>query len=200
MPKKPLGSAPPLLVIVLGPPGSGKTTLARRIAQEFRLPLVAKDDIKESLFDSLGWHDREWSKKLGHATFGLLFYFIEAQLAAGHSLIVECNFDNENATPRFRALQDKYNFEPFQIFCHAPEEILAQRFRSRWASGTRHPGHVDDQIDAAQFSTILKRYQEPLNLGGTVIKIDTTDFDHIDYSGLYHELARVPNCTEVIAR
>ncbi|MBI5029641.1 MAG: ATP-binding protein [Chloroflexi bacterium] len=179
----------PLLVIVLGSPGSGKTTLARRIAQEFRLPLVTKDDIKESLFDSLGWHDREWSKKLGRAVFALLYYFMEAQLAAGRSLIVECNFDNENATPRFRALQDQHKFEPFQIFCHAPDEILTRRFRSRWTSGTRHPGHVDDQIDSDQLSAILKRYQEPLNLGGTIIKIDTTDLDHIDYSPLFRELA-----------
>ncbi len=190
MATKPLGSERPLLVIVLGPPGSGKTTLARRIAQEFRLPLVTKDDIKESLFDSLGWRDREWSKKLGHATFELLYYFIEAQLVVGRSLIVECNFDNENATPRFRALQDKYKFEPFQIFCHAPDEILTERFRSRWASGTRHPGHVDDQIDATQFSAILKRYQEPLNIGGAVVKIDTTNFDDIDYARLFRELAR----------
>lgn len=190
----------PLLVIVLGPPGSGKTTLARRIAQEFRLPLVAKDDIKESLFESLGWHDREWSKKLGHATFELLYYFAEVELAAGRSFIMECNFDNESATPRLRALQTKFKFEPLQIFCNAPDEILRQRFRSRWASGTRHPGHVDDQIDATQFSAILKRYQEPLNLGGTIIKIDTTDFDKIDYARLFCELALALNRTEVLAR
>ena len=72
-----------------------------------------------------------------------------------------------------------------------------QRFRSRWASGTRHRGHVDDQIDATQFSAILKRYQEPLNLGGTIIKIDTTDFDHIDYTHLFREMALALNRTEV---
>lgn len=63
-----------VLIIVLGPPCAGKTTLARRIAQEFQLPLIAKDDIKESLFDSLGWRDREWSKKLGRATFAKADY------------------------------------------------------------------------------------------------------------------------------
>ena len=55
----------PLLIVVTGAPCAGKTTLARRIAETFRLPLIAKDDIKESLFDSLGWKDREWSKQLG---------------------------------------------------------------------------------------------------------------------------------------
>ena len=32
-----------------GPPGSGKTTLARPLAQRLRLPLLSKDDIKEAL-------------------------------------------------------------------------------------------------------------------------------------------------------
>ena len=53
------------LVVVAGPPGTGKTTLAAKIAEDFRLPLITKDGIKESLFDSLGTGDREWSRKLG---------------------------------------------------------------------------------------------------------------------------------------
>jgi predicted kinase len=64
----------PLLVIVSGPPCSGKTTLARWLAKELALPLIAKDNIKELLFDHLGWSDRAWSKKLGRATYPLIYY------------------------------------------------------------------------------------------------------------------------------
>ena len=55
-----------LLVIISGPPGAGKMVLGRRLAQALGFPFINKDDIKEILFDTLGWHDREWSKKLGH--------------------------------------------------------------------------------------------------------------------------------------
>jgi adenylate kinase family enzyme len=64
-----------LMILISGLPCTGKTTLARKIAQKFRLPLISRDDIKESLFDSLGWHDREWSKQLGVASYQLLYYF-----------------------------------------------------------------------------------------------------------------------------
>ena len=186
----------PALVIVLGPPGSGKTTLARRIAREFRMPLIAKDDIKESLFETLGSQDRAWSQKLGRATFELLYYFVETQIAVGRSLIAECNFDNEHATPRFHALQNKFDFEPFQILCDAPDEILVQRFRTRWESGKRHRGHVDEQIAPEEFTNILKHYQAPLDIGGKVIKIDTTNFEQVNYIELFRELAQALNRTE----
>ncbi len=38
------------LMIILGCPASGKTTLAHRLAAELTVPILSKDDIKEALF------------------------------------------------------------------------------------------------------------------------------------------------------
>ena len=75
-----------LLIIVNGPPGSGKTTLGTRIAETFDLPFINKDGIKELLFDTLGWSDREWSKRLGAATYTILYHIIEAELRVAMAL------------------------------------------------------------------------------------------------------------------
>ena len=48
------------LIIILGPPATGKTTLGRRLAADLRLPFLGRDDFKERLFDRLGCRDREW--------------------------------------------------------------------------------------------------------------------------------------------
>ena len=45
-------------VIVNGPPGSGKSTLAGPLAEALSLPLLAKDAVKETLLDQLGFADR----------------------------------------------------------------------------------------------------------------------------------------------
>jgi predicted kinase len=145
------------VVIVNGAPGTGKTTLARRLAQDLALPLISKDDIKEILFDHLGWRDRAWSMKLGGASFELLFYFVESQLAAGQSLVVETAFIPRFSTPRFLALRERYDFRPIQVLCTANVEVLFARFTGRTATGERHPGHVDHLATYDQFDEVLQR-------------------------------------------
>lgn len=166
----------PLLVIITGLPCSGKTTLARKIAAETCLPLVTKDDIKERLFDSLGWSDREWSKKLGRATFDLLFYFIELELCAGNSLIVEAPFFPQFHKESLQQIQQRQPFRLLVIECVADGEILLKRFIQRSESGKRHPGHVDQTSYEEAKENFLNKEHVPCDLGGHYIAVNTNDF------------------------
>jgi predicted kinase len=180
----------PVLIIVSGLPCTGKTTLARRLAAEVRLPLVEKDGIKERLFDTLGWSDRAWSRRVGGATYELLFHFTEVLLAAGQSLIVESNFYPDHAA-RFLALQAQYPFAPLQVVCRTEGAVLWRRFQERSESGERHPGHVDQQ-NYAEFRTALLRGESPpLALDGPILPVDTTDFAVIDYARLFQAVREV---------
>ena len=64
----------PLLVLVTGLPCSGKTCVASRLSGELGLPMLAKDDIKEALFDALGYGGRERSGR-GIEPPGAAFHF-----------------------------------------------------------------------------------------------------------------------------
>lgn len=178
----------PFLILVTGAPATGKTALARYLAKELQLTLVAKDAIKELLYDNLGWTDREWSKKLGAASFELLFYMIESQLAAGHSHIAEAAFWREFHYPRFKTLKEKYPFTPIQVHCFAKPSVIVERFRTRALSGQRHSGHGDQNITQAELTADwLERYGT-MDIGGIVLKIDTTDFTQIDYAELLNAI------------
>lgn len=179
-----------ILVIVTGHPASGKTTLARRLAVDLNLPCLTKDDIKESLFDTLGWSDRAWSKKLGIATYALIELFVEIQVRAGRSVLVEFNFDAAVTTPHYQKIQAQYNFYPIQIVLDADADILLQRFIHRTESGERHPGNADRTVYEEYRERLAKGPYQPLDIGGTIIRTDTNDFSKLDYDALLHHTQR----------
>jgi adenylate kinase family enzyme len=182
-----------LLVIISGPPCTGKTTLGKKIAREFNLPLISKDEIKESLFDSLGTKDREWSKKLGIASFELLYRFIKILLLANTSFIIETPLKPEYDEEKFLDLKKKFGFEVIQLMCKTDGEILFERFKKRSESGKRHPGHVDSQNYDEFKDILLKGEQQALDLEGEVFDIDTTDFESIDYDSIFNAIKSATN-------
>jgi predicted kinase len=126
------------LTIILGSPASGKTTLARRLALRWSVPVLCKDDIKEALFDSLGQGDRAWSRRLSEASFTTLMHLAQRQLSLGQSCIVEGNWRAVNLPGIELALRDS-GACALQIWCCADPAEIVRRFTAR----TRHAGHLD---------------------------------------------------------
>ena len=186
--------SPASLIVVTGRPAAGKSTLARWLAAELQLPLVSKDPIREVLFDRLGWKDRPWAQLLGRASIDLIFYFAEAQLAAGRSLILDNAFAPSLSTERFRALQAQFGVPIIQLVCDAEAGTLLRRFDERAQAGSRHPGHGDQAVIESRKAWLASGgVPEPLfshvmDLDGAVIKLDTTDFSQIDYPALLQQV------------
>ena len=156
-----------LLVVVTGPPAAGKTTVARAIATELRLPMIAKDRIKEALFEGLGTGDLAWSQRLGVGTYLAMLALAEDSVAAGADLILEANFVcGGEVETRLAALPARF----VQIHCSAPLEVLLERYGRR----ERHPGHVDAQRIEALRNAVESGRHDPLDLPGETIRLDTS--------------------------
>lgn len=176
--------AGPLLVVVAGPPCTGKTTLGRRLAADLDVPFIAKDGIKERLFETLGWSDRAWSRRLGIASIAVLYDTLERILAAGCSCVTESVFRPEYDDERLGELCTRYGARPFQIQCVADGEALWRRWRERVASGARHPGHVELTMYDEVRPGLLRGRLDPLHLDGPLVEVDTTDVVAVDYLDL----------------
>lgn len=119
----------PPLVIVSGPPASGKTTLAVPLACGLGLPLLAKDTIKEAVMDALGCDSVDRSRELGKAAFEVLFALAETQLEVGTGAVVEANFHPDASVAGLSRLVARSRAAG--VFCWAPPDALIQRYRRR---------------------------------------------------------------------
>lgn len=181
----------PVVIIVAGPPATGKTTLSRWLASELMLPLLNRDSIKEILFDTLGSRDRAWSQQLGAASYQLLYYSFQMLLQTGCACIVESNFQHPFDTVHMLRIQQTRLFTPLQIQCRTHPTVLHARFRQRSSSGERHPGHGDDVAAKTLDDVQMQGWSDPLALDGPIIDLDTTDFSAIDYPTLAATIRRM---------
>lgn len=178
------------VLVINGLPGVGKTTAATALAQRLNWPLMTKDMFKESLFDSLGWSDRAWSRQLSRASMDLLFLWLERELVAQRECVIESNFECLRDTPRFMALATAHPvcFVQVHVVCDGP--TLWQRHQLRGQDGSRHPGHQEGAVAVELRDRLLIGREDPLTLPGTYIQLDTTDLQKIDYDTVYRAIQK----------
>jgi predicted kinase len=127
------------VILVTGLTGTGKSTLARELAARHRLPLIAKDHIKEPLLDVLGAADAAQSRRLSDASFAVLFGIAQELVVAGASFVLEGNFrPGEHEAPLAEALGTA---ELAQVLCRVPEDERVARLNARAGDPLRHAGH-----------------------------------------------------------
>jgi predicted kinase len=156
-------SAPPLFVVVSGPPASGKSTLAPPLAAELRLPLVAKDTIKDALMSVLPVPDVAASRVLGRASV-LAMLAVAAESPVG--AVIESNFHRSRAAAELAALPGRV----VEVFCACDAEVAARRYRDR--AGSRHAGHFDAERAASELWN--DEVARPVDGGWPVLRVDTS--------------------------
>jgi tRNA(Arg) A34 adenosine deaminase TadA/predicted kinase len=180
----------PVVLLLIGAPASGKSTLGRQLATALGMPYLSKDLFKETLFDTLGWEDRGWSQQLGSASMALLFRSAAELLQAGQTVALDSTFYPRVHESQLRALRERYGCQLVQIVCTAPGPTLVERFERRALSGERHPGHADAASLDEFRSRLLTEHWEALDLGGPVLTVDTSTGD-VDIEGLARRIRQL---------
>ena len=160
MPSGPCQLAHGCFVLIVGWPGSGKSTVAAALAAELGLPLLAKDEIKEALMEGLGRPETvAASQRLGKAA---VLAMLRAAIGCPGAVLDSTWFDY--ALPLARTLPGRL----IEVHCTVPLDLARARYRAR--AGHRHAGHLDD---ARSDQELWGEPSRPLGLGPVVV-VDTS--------------------------
>ena len=80
-------------ILVTGIPAAGKSSMAKKLAAHYQIPMISKDDIKEILFDDLGFRASEEKVKEGIAAMHIMYYMAEQMMKVIKPFILENNFE-----------------------------------------------------------------------------------------------------------
>jgi len=160
----------PVLVVVTGVPGSGKTTLARRLAAALGLPLFSLDGVKEPLYDAPGGVRRSSGELRLTAEAVVAALLREAPAGAVLDIWIDPTRDDRR---RLRAVLPP-GVPTREVYCDVPAEVALRRYAGRVRHGAHRPAdpEVLHRIAVAVVLMAEGGEDEPSGLG-PVIRVDT---------------------------
>lgn len=163
----------PTLVVVSGPVGSGKTTLAHKIARAVGCPAVCRDEIREGMVHTAGEFAASPGDELTMRTLPVFFGVLHLLLRAGVTTVAEAAFQDRVWRPGLAALHDVAQIRI--VDCTVPAEVAFQRSQRRAAGNPVRRAHADPSAGDAARSARRHRAFDRVSVDAPWIEVDTAD-------------------------
>ena len=138
-------SKKPKCIIVTGRPGSGKNTLAGKLARGLWMPLISRDEIKEGYVNTFGVKHDELGPDANLRATELFFEIVNHYLAGNISVVIEAAFQHNVWEPRMPKIVEIAS--PFLIKCSIDDAVASRRYLERGlADPDREYYHGDNMV------------------------------------------------------
>lgn len=158
----------PLLIVVAGRPGSGKTTLAHAVARTIRCPAICRDEIKEGFINTTG---EAHGDEVGREVYETFFQTIKLLLERRVTLVAEAAFQHKLWTPKLEPLRAIARIRI--VLCDMEADLARARHAARGAADPAresfHPMPPTPAGAAAVFEFDAPHLDVP------TLRVDTTD-------------------------
>jgi predicted kinase len=162
----------PTLIVVSGPPGSGKTTLAHHLAAAIGCPAICRDEIKEGMAHATPGFIAAPGDELTQRTLPVFFGMLNLLVRAGVTTVAEAAFQDHVWRPRLEPLRGLVQLRV--VHCTVAPDVAAARIIRREQDDPRrrvHASHLRDQAEREASHLAFR----PVRIDAPALDVDTED-------------------------
>ena len=163
----------PTLVVVSGPMGSGKTTVAHEIARAVGCPAVCRDEIKEGMVHATPGFVPARGDELTRRTLPVFFGVLELLLSAGVTTVAEAAFQDHVWRPGLEPLRRLAELRI--VHCTVDADTAFTRSLLRGEQNPLRLAHADPGPDDAAEHARRHRAFDRVSLTAPSIEVNCTD-------------------------
>lgn len=143
-----------LLFLTVGIPGSGKSHVARQLAEDLKITRVSADRIRYELFE-----EPQYSRDEDAIVFSIFDYMTDELLKAGQSVICDGDFSLRKSRRLKYELAKSYGAKPVVVWVQT--DIETARLRSMNRDGRKTDDKYSPSLNDETFERLLQKFKGP---------------------------------------
>ncbi len=125
---------PPIVVLLAGLPGTGKSTLARKLAYKYHLEYISTDSVRKRIFRDVRrdyFGKGSYSSRQRNVVYDTMFYVLYTLLKHRVGCVLDGTFYQERLRTKVSRICNRFDATFVFVIVTCPESLITKRFEER---------------------------------------------------------------------